>query len=127
MSQGDTKTDSKHYIALKTLLLVGIVSVLVGAVSKRDVGGGFICGSFAFCFSVFGLERLTTRVVRRGQVRGGLFSSLFWLGFKFIAPAGMIFYGLSSGFSPVAVVFGLLTGVGVFTLMLWSVDKKFFK
>lgn len=126
MSQGDSKADSKHYIALKTLLLVGMLSVLVGAFSTSSIGGGFMCGSFAFCFSVFGLERLTARVIHRGQVRVGVLSSLFWLGFKFIAPAGMIFYGLSRGFSPAAVVFGLLAGVGVFTVILWSVDKKFF-
>lgn len=126
LSRGDPKAESKHFIAFKTLLLVGMLSLLVSAFSSRTIGGGFMCGSFAFCFSVFGLERLTARVVQKGQVRGGVLNSLFWLGFKFIAPAGMIFYGLSRGFSPAAVVVGLLAGVGVFTGILWSVDKKIF-
>lgn len=115
---GKTKPSS-HHIALKTLVLVGLACFLAASFADRQDAGGFICGALAFCFSAIGLERLTARILQKGDVFKGVKSGVVWLVFKFLAPAGMIFFGLSQGFSPPAVVIGLVCSLGVFAAILW--------
>lgn len=118
--------DSKHNLAIKTILCVSLAAVLVVAFAPRDISGGFICGALAFCFSALALRRLTTRIVQKGQVAEGVRSGVFWLIFKFVAPAAMIFWGLSVGVSPAAVVFGIVSGLAAFSAILWLArDEKF--
>lgn len=113
----------KHHIPLKTLLFVGLTCSFVAPFTARNVAGGFVCGAAAFCFSAIGLERLARRIMHKGHVAEGVRSGMFWLFFKFVAPASTIFFGLSHGFSPAAVVAGILSGLAIFSAVLWFEPK----
>jgi hypothetical protein len=113
----------KQRIPLKTILSVGLACFLVAAFTPRNLAGGFACGATTFCLSAIGLERLARRIMHRGHVAEGVRSGLFWLFFKFVAPASTIFYGLSRGFSPTALVSGILSALAIFSAVLWFEQK----
>jgi hypothetical protein len=113
----------KQHIPLKTILSVGLACLLVGAFTPRNIAGGFVCGATTFCLSAIGLERLARRIMYRGQVAEGVRHGMFWLFFKFVAPASTIFYGLSRGFSPPAVVSGIVSALAIFSAVLWFEQK----
>lgn len=113
----------KLHIPLKTLLFVGLGCFLAAALTPKDIAGGFVCGAAAFCFSAIGLERLARRIMHKGHVTEGVRSGMFWLFFKFVAPGSTIFFGLSRGFSPAAVVAGIVSGLAIFSAVLWFEQK----
>jgi hypothetical protein len=113
-------------LAFKTLAVVGLACFLVSCFASRSLAGGFVCGATSFCFSAMGLERLTTRIIQIGQVAQGVRSGIFWLFFKFLAPAATIFFGLSRGYSPGAIVLGIVTALVVFSAVLWFSRNKNF-
>ena len=113
----------KHHIPLKTLLFVGLGCFLVSLFATKNFAEGFVCGAAAFCFSAIGLERLARRIMHKGHVAEGVRSGMFWLFFKFVAPAATIFFGLSRGFSPAAVVSGIVSGLAIFSAVLWFERK----
>ena len=103
----------------KLLLLMSAVCLVSGMALPKDFTGGLCCGAAAFCFSAIGLEKLVSRVLLIGDLGKGVRSSVFWLFFKFLAPGGMIYFGLSKGFSPPAIVLGLTSALIAFTGILW--------
>jgi|LakMenE01Jun11ns_1017448.scaffolds.fasta_scaffold9165053_1 hypothetical protein len=113
----------KLHIPLKTILFVGLACFLVAVFNPRNLAGGFVCGATTFCLSAIGLERLARRIMHRGHVAEGVRSGLFWLFFKFVAPASTIFYGLSRGFSPTALVSGIVSALAIFSAVLWFEQK----
>jgi hypothetical protein len=113
----------KLHIPLKTILFVGLACFLVAVFTPRNLAGGFVCGATTFCLSAIGLERLARRIMHRGHVAEGVRSGLFWLFFKFVAPASTIFYGLSRGFSPTALVSGIVSALAIFSAVLWFEQK----
>jgi len=116
----------KQNIPLKTMLSIGLACFLVAALTPRNLAGGFTCGATSFCLSAIGLERLARRIMHRGHVAEGLRSGIFWLFLKFVAPALMIFYGLSRGFSATALVSGIVSALAIFSAVLWFEQKEKF-
>lgn len=115
--------EPKRFLALWILAIVGLLSLLVLTIARAEYAHGFICGALAFALSIVGIERVTSRVMMLGQVAQGVRSGVFWVIFKFVAPAGLIFFGLSRGFSPLAIVCGILTALGLFSFLLWRLRK----
>ena len=118
-------TLKKAFYSLGARLFFSVIlaCLIVLLISSSEMSGGFCCGALAFCFSTIGLEKLASRVISVGSLRQGVRSSLFWLVFKFVFPGAMIFYALWRGFSPLAIVVGLLTSLLLFIGVLWLGDR----
>lgn len=102
-------------------LAVGVIvlSCLSSAVLPINLMGGFCCGALAFCLAAISLEQLSRRALQLGDVRSGVRSGFFWVGLKFLGPAGSIFYGIWRDFSPAALMAGIFTSLAMFVLLIW--------
>jgi hypothetical protein len=116
----------RHQLGWKAATVIGVACVLAAIVTEKELAGGFICGAAAFGFAAISLEQLALRIIEKGDVVRGVRSGLFWLVFKFIGPAVLIFLGLSRGYSPAAAVVGMLSGLVVFSVILWRSRRKKF-